>query len=195
MPQAWPLALREQIVQRHQQGEPLTEIAAALKVPYRTVRRWWHRHQQEGVEGLHTRYAHCGPKGPKAPPAVHAAALELKREHPSWGAGLIRLQLVEQFAASEVPQVRALQRWFRAAGLQPVRGKQPPVEKSRGKEAHQVWQMDAKEQMRLGDGTGTSVLSVTDEATGAVLGLAPFSPLSLGARDDRCRAGSVAGPL
>ena len=195
MPQAWPLALREQVVQRHQQGEPLTEIADALKVPYRTVRRWWHRHQQEGVEGLHTRYAHCGPKGPKAPPAVHAAALELKREHPSWGAGLIRLQLVEQFAASEVPQVRALQRWFRAAGLQPLRGKQPPVEKSRGKEAHQVWQMDAKEQMRLGDGTGTSVLSVTDEATGAVLGLAPFSPVSLGARGGERGAGGVALPL
>jgi hypothetical protein len=159
------------------------------------VRRWWHRYPQEGREGLHTHYAHCGPKGPKAPPAVPAAALELKREHPSWGAGLIRLQLVERFAASEVPQVRAIQRWFHAAGLQPVRGKRPPVEKSRGKEAHQVWQMDAKEQMRLGDGTGTSVLSVTDEATGAVLGLAPFSPVSLGARDDRCRAGSVAGPL
>ena len=112
MPQAWPLALREQMVQRHQQGEPLTVIADALKVPYRTVRRWWHRYQQEGMEGLHTRYARCGPTGPKAPPAVPAAALELKREHPSWGAGLIRLQLVEQFAPSEVPQVRAIQRRF-----------------------------------------------------------------------------------
>lgn len=195
MPQAWPLALREQMVQRHQQGEPLTEIAAAVKVPYRTVRRWWHRYQQEGAAGLHTRYAHCGPKGPKAPPPVHAAALALKREHPSWGAGLIRLQLVEQFAPGEVPQVRAIQRWFQAAGLQPVRAKRPAVEKSRGKAAHQVWQMDAKEQMRLGDGTGTSVLSVTEEATGAVLALAPFSPLSLGARDHRCRAGGLAGPV
>ena len=125
MPQAWPLALREQIVQRHQQGEPLTEIAAALKVPYRTVRRWWHRYQQAGPEGLRTHYSHCGPKAPKAPAAVHAAALELKREHPSWGAGLIRLQLVAQFGASEVPQVRAIQRWFRAAGLQPARAKRP----------------------------------------------------------------------
>jgi transposase len=195
MPQAWPLALREQMVQRHQQGEPLTAIADALKVPSRTVRRWWHRYHQEGVEGLHTHYAHCGPKGPKAPRAVHAAALELKREHSSWGAGLIRLQLVEQFAPSEVPQVRAIQRWFHAAGLQPVRAKRPAVQKSRGREAHQVWQMDAKERMRLGDGTGTSVLSVTDEATGAVLALAPFSPVSLGARDHRCRAGSIAAPL
>jgi transposase len=195
MPQALPLALREQVVRRHQQGEALTQIAAALQVPYRTVRRWWHRYQQAGPEGLHTHSSRCGPKAPKAPPAVHAAALALKREHPSWGAGLIRLQLVEQFAASQVPQARALQRWFRAAGLQPARGKRPPVEKSRGQAAHQVWQMDAKEQMRLGDGTGTSVLSVTEEATGAVLGLAPFPPLSLAAREHRRGAGGVALPL
>jgi transposase len=195
MPQAWPLALREQIGQRHQPGEPLTAIADAVQVPYRTVRRWWHRYHREGEEGLHTHYAHCGPKGPKAPPAVHAAALELKREHPSWGAGLIRRQLVEQFAPSAVPQVRALQRWFHAAGLQPVRAQRPAVEQSRGTEAHQVWQMDAKEPMRLGDGTGSSVLSLTDEATGAVRALAPCSPVSLGARDDRGRAGGLAGPL
>jgi transposase len=192
MPRALPLALREEIVRRRQQGEPLTAIAVALKVPYRTVRRWWHKYQEKGPAGLQTHYDHCGPKGPKAPPAVHAAALELKREHPTWGAGLIRLQLVEQFGAGAVPQERALQRWFRAAGLQPPRAQRPPVERRRGKEAHQVWQMDAKEQMRLGDGTGTSVLSVTDEATGAILELAPFPPVSLVARGRPCGAGGVA---
>jgi transposase len=195
MPQAWPLALREQVVARHQQGEPLTQIAEALKIPARTVRRWWHRYQASGPEGLRTHYSHCGPKAPKAPKAVHAAALEMKREHPSWGGGLIRLQLVERFGEGGVPQVRALQRWFRAAGLSPVRAKRPPVEKSRAKEAHQVWEMDAKEQMRLLDGTGTSVLTVTEEATGAVLELAPFSPVSLVARPDHGGAGGVAGRL
>ena len=55
--------------------------------------------------------------------------------------------------------------------------------------------MDAKEQMRLGDGTGTSVLSVTDEATGAVLELAPFPPVSLVARGMDRGAGGVAVPL
>ena len=192
MPRALPLALREEIVRRREQGEPLTAIAEALQVPYRTVRRWWHKYEQAGPDGLQTQYAHCGPQGPKAPPAVHAAALEQKRDHPNWGAGQIRLQLVERFGAAAVPQERALQRWFQAAGLQPSRSIRPPVERSRGKEAHQVWQMDAKEQMRLGDGTGTSVLSVTEEATGAVLELAPFPPVSLVARRGQCGAGSIA---
>jgi transposase len=195
MPRALPLALREQIVRRRQQREPLTAIAEALQVPERTVRRWWHKYQQAGPDGLQTHYAHCGPKGPKAPPAVHAAALELKREHPTWGAGLIRLQLVERFDAAAVPKERAIQRWFQAAGLQPPRAKRPPLERSPGKEAHQVWQMDAKEQMRLGDGSGTSVLSVTEEATGAVLELAPFPPVSLVARGCERGAGRLAGAL
>lgn len=188
MSRAVPRALREQIVHRHQQGEPLTAIAEALQVSYRTARRWWHRHQEAGAEGLHTHYDHCGPKGPRTPAPIHAAALEWKREHPTWGAGLIRLQLVSQFGEEAVPQERAIQRWFAAAGLQPPRAKSPPVERTRGKEAHQVWEMDAKEQMRLGDGTGTSVLTVTDEATGAVLGLTPFPPVSLVARDGGRRA-------
>ena len=194
MPRAWPLALREQMVERHQQGETLTAIAAALKVPYRSVRRWWHRFQEAGADGLHTHYDHCGPKGPKAPAAVHNAALAAKREHPSWGAGLIRLELVKQFGAA-VPQPRALQRWFRAAGLQPLRAQRPPVERCRGSTAHQVWEMDAKEQMRLADDSGSCVLSVTDEGTGAVLGLAPFPPVSLVGGGAGRRAGGPAGAL
>lgn len=179
MPRALPLPLREQIVRRHQQGETLKAIAHALSVPYRTVRRWWHRHQEAGAAGLHTHYDRCGPKAPRAPAEVHAAALALKREHPPWGAGLIRLQLVARFEEADVPQVRALQRWFAAAGLQPVRTKQPPVPRERGQEGHAVWEMDAKEQIRLADGTGTSVLTVADEASGALLAATPFPPVSV----------------
>ena len=179
MPQALPLPLREQIIRRHQQGETLSTIAQALNVPYRTVRRWWHRHQEAGDAGLHTHYDRCGPKGPRAPAAVHAAALALKREHPSWGAGLIRLELVAPFGEADVPQIRAIQRWLRAAGLQPARAKRPPVPRDRGQEGHAVWEIDAKEQMRLANGTGTSVLTVVDEASGALLGATPFPPVSV----------------
>jgi transposase len=182
MPCPLPFPIREQIVKRHQQGEPLTAIAEDLNVPYRTVRQWWRRFRDEGEAGLHTRYENCGPQEPKTAPGIVATALELKREHPTWGAGLIRLQLLEQFPGEPVPKERAIQRWFAAAGLQPRRAKGPPRERERAKEPHAVWQMDAKEQMRLGDGSPTCVLTVTDEASGAVLGLAPFPPLALAPR-------------
>lgn len=178
MPAALPVPLRQQMAQLHAQGHWLTEIAPQLGVRYRTVRSWWRRYCREGEAGLRPHYERCGLRGPKTP-AVHQAALALKQAHPTWGAGLIRVELARQFPADTLPQARALQRWFRAAGLQPVRAQPPPVPRQPGRAAHAVWQVDAKERMRLADGSGTSVLTVTDEATGALLGLTPFPPVSL----------------
>jgi hypothetical protein len=192
MPQALPFPLREQIIRRHQQGETLSVIAQDLHVPYRTARRWWHRYQEAGDAGLQTHYDRCGPAGPRTPAEVHAAALALKREHPPWGAGLIRLKLVAQFGDEKVPQERALQRWFAAAKLQPARTKRPLVPRERGAEGHAVWEMDAKEQMRLADGTGTCVLTVTDEASGALLAVTPFPPVSVVGGERGRGASSVA---
>lgn len=179
MPHALPFSQREQIVQRHQQGETLVAIAQSLKVKYRTARQWWRRFREEGEAGLKTRYDHCGPARPRTAPAVHHAALAMKREHPTWGAGLIRLELQKQFPDERLPKERAIQRWFRAAGLQPRRAQGPPVARQRAQEPHAVWEIDAKEQMSLADGSPTSVLTVTDEASGALLGVTPFPPVSL----------------
>ena len=44
---------------------------------------------------------------------------------------------------------------------------------------HEVWEMDAKERMRLLDGSGASTLAVTDEASGALLAAVVFPPVSL----------------
>jgi len=173
----------------------LTWIAADLQLSYRTVRQWWRRYRDGGEAGLHTHYQNCGPKGPKVAPAIHTAALELKRTHPTWGAGLIRVQLVAQFPTQPVPQIRAIQRWFQAAGLSPRRAKRPPRERHPAVAPHETWQMDAKEQMRLGDGSGTSVLTVTDEASGAVIGFAPFPPVYLVGRADPGGAAGAAGAV
>jgi transposase len=194
MPAALPVPLRQQMARLHAEGHRLTEIAVQLEVRYRTLRSWWRRYCREGEAGLRPHYERCGPRGPRAP-AVHAAALALKREHPTWGAGLIRLELARQLPRDTVPQARALQRWFRAAGLQRPRAQPPPVVRQRGREAHAVWQVDAKERLRLADGSGASVLTVTDEATGALLGLTPFPPLPLEPGPGGCSAGSVAGLL
>jgi transposase len=195
MPTPLPFPLRQQIVQRHQQGETLGAIAHDLHVPPATVRDWWHRFRDQGEAGLQTHYDRCGPKEPKAGPVLHQAALTMKREHPTWGAGLIRLALAEPFAGQRLPHPRTLQRWFRAAGLQPLRAQRPPMERQRGKEPHAVWEIDAKERLRLADGSGTSVLTVTDEASGALLGATPFPPVSLESGLPERGAASAAGAV
>jgi hypothetical protein len=195
MPRALPLAVREQVVQRRQQGQALVEIAGQLGLSYRTVRQTWQRFRKQGAAGLAIHYERCGPRGIRFCAAIHQRALALKREHPRWGATLIRLQLAEEFADQSLPSPRTLQRWFRAAGLQGPRPHPPPVVRQRAKRVHEVWEVDAKERMRLGDGSASSVLTVTDEASGALLGVVAFPPLLLEASDaPRCSRGA-ASPL
>jgi transposase len=173
----------------------MVAIAQSLNVPYRTVRNWWRRFRMEGEAGLQTHYDQCGPKQPKTDQAIHAAALTFKQEHPKWGGGLIRVELQKQFPGQGLPHVRTLQRWWARAGLQPARVKRPPVERERGKEPHAVWQMDAKERMRLADGSGTSVLAVSDEASGALLTATPFPPVPLYSSHAAGSPGGVASAI
>ncbi len=195
MPQPLPFALRQELVRRHQQGETLAALAHNLQIPPSTVRNWWQRFRRAGEAGLQTHYQRCGPQGPQAGPVVHQAALAMKREHPPWGAGLIRLELQKQFPDQPLPQKRAIERWIQKAGLQPARARRPPMARQRGKEAHAVWEIDAKERLRLGDGSESSVLSVTDEASGALLGATPFPPLPLDPGGTGSGAAGPAGPV
>src|SRR3954447_25747682 len=97
MPRALPVPTREEIVRRHQHGEELAAIAAELQLSYSTVRQIWRLFRIRGVEGLTPRYQACGHAAPASNAPIFEHACELKRLHPTWGAGLIRLQLTRQF--------------------------------------------------------------------------------------------------
>jgi transposase len=173
MPAALPLETRQAIVNRRHQGETFRQIADELGVGYDTVRNIWHRWQQTG--NLQPNYQACAHLGPRCPAEIYEAALTLKRDHPRWGAGVIRVMLSETYAG--VPSVRTLQRWFRQAGL----GRTPRLQQTRstvqrGQEVHAVWAIDAKEQIQLADGSWACWLTITDEASGAILQATAFPP-------------------
>jgi hypothetical protein len=107
---------------------------------------------------------------------VYDQALELRRCHPTWGAGLIRVVLHERWPQRALPSTRTLRRWFSPAGLGPApRGRKPMQHRPRATRAHAVWQMDAAEQLRLQTGEQVSWLRLTDECSGAVLGTKVFA--------------------
>lgn len=176
MPCAIALPLRQQLVQRAQQGQSLRQIAADLGLAYRTVRGLWRRYRERGDAGLTPDYARCGRAGVRFAPALQDAALTYKREHPRWGAPLIRHLLTQDFPQQPVPGVRTLQTWFRQAGLATPRARTPTAPRERGRVAHAVWQLDAKEEIPLANGQRVVVFAVSDEATGAVLSAATFPP-------------------
>lgn len=176
MPKAVPQPVREQIVSGRLAGQALTEVAKTLQMPYRTVRGIWKVYRSRGPAGLAPNYERCAKFGPRFPAALHEAALAMKREHPQWGAAMILVQLALLFPDASLPKRRTVQEWFQKAGLSPGRSRSPSVNRQRGNTAHEVWQLDAKEEIRLGDGSVSVSLSMMDEATGAVLGVALFPP-------------------
>jgi hypothetical protein len=122
MPRALPRAIREQIIELHDQGQTLGEIATALGLSYSTVRAVWRRYRDGGTEGLATRYHLCGSREAEFSTTVEQAAIALRSQHPDWSAARILESLRTQCPEEAMPTVRTLQRWFEAAGLARARG-------------------------------------------------------------------------
>lgn len=169
MPAATPLEQRQEIVERRQKGERFADIARQMSMSYRTVRSVWQHYERSGR--LEPAYDRCAHRGVRKDIAIYEKAIEFKREHSTWGAGLIWVELADLFPEEDLPSVRTLQRWFHRGGVasREPKDKRPQISVLRGKEAHDVWAMDAKEQMSLGDGTKASWLIISDEGSGAIL--------------------------
>lgn len=174
-----PVPLRREIVTRHQAGEPLSKIAQQLNLSVWGVRKIWRQYRDNGEAGLAIRYGQSGRSGLRGERLIYRAAVWLKRRHPGWGAGLIRVLLAERYPQAVIPHQRTLQRWFRQQQLSVPPMRRPPVERHRAERVHDVWQLDATSHQRLADGTPVSWISLVDEHSGAVLESRAFSPIRL----------------
>src|SRR5205807_24585 len=75
---------------------------------------------------------------------------------------------------------RILQRWFGRHGQPPApAGRKPASARTPAGQPHEVWQMDAVEQLPLQTGQLVCWLRWVDELTGAVLGTVVFPPQPL----------------
>lgn len=170
MARAIAVPVRRVLLRRWQRGQSIREIAEALALRPRTVRHLLQRWRAENLPTLEPAYQRCGQPHPWPRRETFEAALRLRREHPSWGAGYIRVQLRQRWPRRRLPSTRTLQRWFARAGLGPApAGIKPASQQLRAQQAHEVWQVDAVERLRLRDGSYASWLRVTDEFTGAIL--------------------------
>jgi Homeodomain-like domain len=171
MARAIAVPLRLALFRCWQRGQTVAEISEALALPPRTVRQLVQRFR-DGQRGdvLAPAYDRCGWHRSWRDPEVQQLALELRRQHARWGAGLIRVLLRERWPKQPLPSTRTLQRWFANAGLGPApRGRPPATQRQRANQPHEVWQMDAVEQLHLRQGGQACWLRITDEFTGAVL--------------------------
>jgi len=166
MPAPVPLPIRRAMWRRWKQGATTIELSQAFNVAPRTVRNLLRRWHQRGEPGLAPDYR-C-PDPPPPHPGFNLA-VQLRRDHPRWGAGLIRVYLFLR-GVQPLPADRTLQRWFHRVGLAPAPpGRRPASSKPRATAPHEIWEVDAAEEILLGNGKKVSWLRITDEFTGAVL--------------------------
>lgn len=183
MPRPLPVPLRRAIWNRWQAGHDAPQIAEELSLAPRTVRHLLQRFRERGAAGLGPDYRHPPVATDARREAARQAALTLRREHPRWGAPLIRSLLLRDHPTAAVPSARTLQRWFRRLGLvRPPRSELPPPTQRRATRPHEVWQMDASEAIPLATGAEVCWLRIVDEFTGAVLLTRVFSRGTLDGR-------------
>ncbi len=173
MPQALPVPVRQAVLRRWQHGQTAVEIAAALALRARTIRHLIRTFRHAAANDLQTlapAYPHCSWRRSWNNQLLRHDALQMRRQHPGWGAGLIRVFLGQRWRRQPLPSVRTLQRWFQREGLGPApRGRRPRGLRARAQRPHEVWQMDAVEQIRLQNKQLACWLRITDEFSGAVL--------------------------
>lgn len=99
----------------------------------------------------------------------------LKHLHADWGVGRIRSKLETRYDISRIPNERTLQRWFRKERITEPRQLRNEPRIGTSKAVHNIWQVDAKEQLTLSDGTLACYLTITDEYSGAWLGAPAFA--------------------
>ena len=181
MPAPLPPTLRRLIWLRSRRGQTAAAIARALQLCPRTVRHLLRR-ARDPANPPGPAYR-PGPGRPADDHPLRARALALRQQHPTWGAGYIRVRLAAEADPAPVPSERTLQRWFRRQRHPPAPGgRRSPPAAGRADAPHDTWQMDAVEQLRTADGQGACWLRLVDEYTGAFLGTTVFPPVLLGPR-------------
>jgi transposase len=178
MGQATNLALRERLMELRQGGQTLKAISEALGLPYSTTKKLNRRFREKGELGLAPDYQNCGKQSGYIGEPYQELARQLKELHPGWGAPRLRVELsLTQQPPGKLPSIRTLQRWYRKWGLiRPRRkGAEPTIGRSTA--PHNIWEVDAKENLSLSDGRPGCYLTIGDEKSGAWLEALVF-PLS-----------------
>jgi hypothetical protein len=168
MGKALSLLQRHQIISLREIGYTYDSISEELHISFSTVRTICQRYQKSGEKSLQTQYANCGKSATDRSNLIYRAALWLKQLHPLWGSPRIHTKLRERYG-DKVPTIRTINRWFMAVGLSKPRNlnQRTFIGKSNG--VHNIWQVDAKENLILLDGQKACYLTIVDERSGAWL--------------------------
>lgn len=156
-------------------GRRLADLATQVQCSLSCARKWWRTGRDGGVGSL--RQARPAERKTGAlsrfDPLVAERALHWKRAYPRRGPERILAEMTndELLAGLRLPKRSTLAVFFKEACPELLQKRQPrPKAPPKGQRVHELWQMDAKEKIVLGDGTIVTVLQVREPVACAFLG-------------------------
>lgn len=175
------VAERNRMIDLKLDGYTLPEVAEQTGWSFECVRKWWRRFREGGRKAL--KGSRRGKKRSGAmstfPGVVRFACLRLKKMYPGWGAPVVRLRAAQRLGMAEayMPCVSTIEKYWAQfkERLYQRYNKRHPTDKAeradKPTEAHQRWQADFKEQMKVEGLTHkVDVLNIRDEATPVKIG-------------------------
>lgn len=175
MGKATNLALRQSVLSLYKKGVSKTEIAKLLQIGRTTVYNIINRFNKEGESGLIPNYSNCGKNRPDHKNLIYRSIRCMRKWHPSWGAERILAKISLARPNWILPCTRTVNYWFNWEN--PPKAKSTPVRIPHriAKKVHEIWQVDAKEELVTLDGEKHCWLNIRDEFSGTIIDPPVFS--------------------
>lgn len=173
MRDALTAAEKEHIYTRKQDGLQLRVIANELGCSLWTARKWWRYRRDKKEPRPRGRSAHGVLSS--YPDGIREAAIAFKQAHPHQGPDKVRLEVKRQLELDEtaLPSASRLAVLFREQcpeAVKTYRRNQYPEETPRkATYPHQLWQVDGKEKVPIGEQDLATVLDIRDSYSGLMI--------------------------
>jgi transposase InsO family protein len=157
------------------EGKRLEDLAAQVQCSYACARKWWRIGRDGGVAALRQERPAKRKMGAlsRFDPFVAERALYWKRSYPRRGPEriLVEMERDKLLAGLKLPKPSTLATFFKEACPELLQKRRPrPEAPPKAQRVHELWQMDAKEKIVLGDETIATVLQVREPVACAFLG-------------------------
>ncbi len=147
-------------------GEKMAVLCREFEISRKTGYKIFHRFKDCGAEGLTDRSRRPYRHARQLPFQIEAAILQLKREHPSWGAPKIRERLRRKHSEVQCPAISTVHAILDRNGLvkrrRRRRYKAQGTELSRPYSPNDLWCADYKGEFMLADRRYCYPLTITD---------------------------------
>jgi transposase InsO family protein len=152
----------EVLLEAERTGITVTEVCRRYGISRQTYYRYRRRYLAEGLDGLEDRSRRPLAPANQIPADLELEIVEMRRDHPRWGARRIRTELTR--AGIEAPVVSTVHQVLVRNGLVATRPRRHPKADKRFERevANDLWQVDAT-RIVVADNTETWAVNVLDD--------------------------------